>query len=56
MQKRAAGADTNQAALDIIPTAQHILDNYDILTTEEKNHLWKLVLEKPLFIEQFRAN
>ena len=32
--------------MDIIPTAQHILDNYDILTTEEKNRLWKLVLKK----------
>ena len=35
-----------QAALDIIPTTQHILDNYDALTTEEKNRLWKLVLRK----------
>ena len=32
--------------MDIIPTTQHILDNYDILTTEEKNRLWKLVLKK----------
>ena len=32
--------------MDIIPTAQHILDNYDILTIEEKNRLWKLVLKK----------
>ena len=32
--------------MDIIPTAQRILDNYDILTTTEKNRLWKLVLEK----------
>ena len=32
--------------MDIIPTAQYILDNYDILTTKEKNRLWKLVLEK----------
>ena len=39
-------AEANQAAVDIIPIAQHILDNYDILTTEEKNRLWKLVLEK----------
>ena len=36
----------HQAALDTIPTMQHIPDNYDILTTEEKNRLWKLVLKK----------
>ena len=46
LQKKEAGAEANQAAMDIIPTAQHILDNYDILTTEEKNRLWKLVLKK----------
>ena len=31
---------------EIIPTTQHILDNYDILTILEKNQLWKLVLKK----------
>jgi phosphoenolpyruvate synthase/pyruvate phosphate dikinase len=46
LRKKEAGAEANQAAIDIIPTAQHILDNYDILTTEEKNRLWKLVLKK----------
>lgn len=46
MQKADDGAEANKAALDIIPTTQHILDNYDILTVEEKNRLWKLVLEK----------
>ena len=46
LQKKESGAEANQAAMDIIPTAQHILDNYDILTIEEKNRLWKLVLKK----------
>ena len=46
LRKKEVGAEANQAAMDIIPTAQHILDNYDILTTEEKNRLWKLVLKK----------
>lgn len=30
----------------IIPTTQHILDSYDILSIEEKNQLWKTVLAK----------
>lgn len=46
LRKRESGEQANQAALDIIPTTQHILDNYDALTTEEKNRLWKLVLRK----------
>jgi len=29
-----------------IPTTQHILGNYPILTIEEKNGLWKLVMTK----------
>ena len=32
--------------MEIIPTTQHILDNYDVLTIAEKNRLWKLVLNK----------
>ena len=46
MRKRESGEQANQAAFDIIPATQHILDNYDVLTTEEKNRLWKLVLKK----------
>ena len=30
----------------IIPAAQHILESYPLLTVEEKNRLWKLVLKK----------
>lgn len=46
IQKKEAGTEAHQAALDIISATQHILDNYDILTTKEKNRLWKLVLKK----------
>ena len=46
IRKQESGAKTNKAAIEIIPTTQHILDNYDHLTTEEKNRLWKLVLQK----------
>ena len=35
-----------KSALQIIPATQHILDNYQHFTTEEKNRLWKLVLKK----------
>lgn len=46
MRKKESGSQANQAAMEIIPTAQHILDNYDVLTIAEKNRLWKLVLKK----------
>ena len=46
MRKRESGEQANQAAFDIIPATQHILDNYDILSILEKNQLWKLVLKK----------
>lgn len=46
LRKLEAGSHANQVALDIIPTTQHILDNYDVLSIEEKNRLWKLVLQK----------
>jgi hypothetical protein len=32
--------------LNIIPTTQRLLDNYDDLTPKEKNDLWKEVLHK----------
>lgn len=46
MHKQESGAQANKAAMEIIPTTQHILDNYNVLTTTEKNRLWKLVLKK----------
>lgn len=46
MRKQESGLQTNQAALEIIPTTQHILDNYAVLTIAEKSHPWKLVMTK----------
>lgn len=46
MRKKESGSQANQAAMEIIPTTQHILDNYDVPTIAEKNRLWKLVLKK----------
>mgnify|MGYP003295529996 CR=1 FL=1 len=46
MRKKESGSQENQAAMEIIPTTQHILDNYDVLTIAEKNRLWKLVMKK----------
>ena len=46
MRKKESGSQANQAAREIIPTTQHILDNYDVLTIAEKNRLWKLVMKK----------
>lgn len=34
----------NKQSIDIIPKTQHLLDNYDILTPQEKNDLWKEVV------------
>jgi len=42
--KIAERSETQSAALNIIPTTQKILDNYDQLTPGEKNSLWKEVL------------
>jgi hypothetical protein len=42
--KIAEQSETQSAALNIIPTTQKILDNYDQLTPGEKNALWKEVL------------
>jgi uncharacterized protein YoxC len=41
-------ADNQQETIhaQIIPAAQHILESYPLLTVEEKNRLWKLVLKK----------
>lgn len=38
--------DQRRATISIIPTTQHILENYSHLTISEKNGLWKLVLKK----------
>lgn len=46
LRKQESRSQANRAAMEIIPTTQHILDNYDALTIAEKNRLWKLVLKK----------
>ena len=46
MRQQESGSRANQEALEIVPTTQHILDHYDILTPAEKNRLWKLVLKR----------
>ena len=46
MEKQTELEEINRTALEIIPTTQSILDNYDILNPAQKNALWKLVLKK----------
>ena len=46
MKQQNEGDEKKESIMQIIPTTQHILDNYDILTILEKNQLWKLVLKK----------
>ncbi len=46
LRQQREGRKKTQATVQIIPTTQHILDNYDDLTVEEKNRLWKLVMQK----------
>ena len=47
--KIAERGEIQSAALNIIPTTQKILDNYDQLTPGEKNALWKEVLYQVTF-------
>jgi len=37
---------TQTQAAEIIPATQQILDSYPLLSTVEKNNLWKIILEK----------
>lgn len=46
IQQQCAGAKKKKTSLQIIPATQHILDNYHLLSIEEKNQLWKLVIKK----------
>ena len=46
LRQKGAGNERNRAAAELIPTTQHILDSYDVLTVEERNRLWKLVLRR----------
>lgn len=44
--KKKSGTQSKQAATEVIPMTQHILDNYDVLTIAGKNRLCKLVMKK----------
>ena len=46
LQQKDEGSQKAQATAQLIPTTQHILESYAILTTAEKNQLWKLVIKK----------
>ena len=46
MEQLREGDSQKKGALQIIPATQHILDHYQHFTVEEKNRLWKLVLQK----------
>lgn len=39
-------SEYEQAREIFLPTTAHILDYYDRMTAEEKNRLWKLLMEK----------
>lgn len=40
---------------NVIPTTQHLLDNYEMLTPKEKNDLWKEVLQKITYYKDKRG-
>ena len=44
-----ARRDKRQAREIFLPATAHILDYYDRMTPEEKNRLWKLLMEKTTY-------
>lgn len=46
LKKQGSQKDIHDAEKEIIPTTQHILDSYPQLSVEEKNRLWKIVMER----------
>ena len=46
LKQKSEDKQKETAQTQIIPVAQHILESYPILSLEEKNRLWKLVLKK----------
>ena len=46
LMEKCEGKQKETAQTQLIPVAQHILERYPILSLEEKNRLWKLVLKK----------
>ena len=46
LRQQGAGDQKKQSTARIIPTTQHILESYFLLTPSKKNRLWKLVMKK----------
>ena len=46
LKQKSEGKQKETAQTQITPIAQHILESYPILSLEERNRLWKLVLKK----------
>lgn len=46
LRQQGEGDQKKQTVVQLVPTTQHILENYPILTVAEKNRLWKLVMQK----------
>ena len=46
LRQKGEGEQKQQSTAQIIPTTQHILESYPLLTPAEKNRLWKLVMKK----------
>ena len=46
LKQKSEGKQKETAQTQIIPVAQHILESYPILSLEERDRLWKLVLKK----------
>ena len=46
LRQQNESSQKKQETIQIIPTTQHILESYPILSPAEKNRLWKLVMKK----------
>ena len=46
LRQQSESSQKKQETVQIIPTTQHILESYPLLTPAEKNRLWKLVMKK----------
>ena len=46
LRQQNESSQKKQETVQIIPTTQHILESYPILSPAEKNRLWKLVMKK----------
>ena len=46
VRRKESKRDVKSMETEVLPTTQHILDSYPHLSVEEKNKLWKIVMEK----------